>query len=318
LTVTANNASRVYGAANPTLTYAITGYVNGDTSSVVSGTATETTAATTSSADGTYPITFATESLTAANYTFSYVNGTLTVSGAPQTVTFTPLPSTVTYGVSPIALSASASSGLAVTFSVVSGPGTIFDSILTITGGGTVVVAADQAGNADYAPATQVTQTMVVNQATPTNYSYTVGYDPVGNVANFNDSVMGTWSFNYDSLKPPNERPNTAVTSTSTQYTGMNLCWAYDSFGNRIMQIFQSAACPAAPTPGQSPATVYYNPNNQVTFVSQSAPSVISARMDSHTTERVTCSRTIRTPTSTTPKAASARSKAPRWRASHR
>jgi RHS repeat-associated protein len=144
-------------------------------------------------------------------------------------------------------------------------------------GGGTVVVAADQAGNADYAPATQVTQTMVVNQATPTNYSYTVGYDPVGNVANFNDSVMGTWSFNYDSLNRLMSGQNTAVTSTSTQYTGMNLCWAYDSFGNRIMQIFQSAACPAAPTPGQSPATVYYNPNNQVTFVSQSAPSVISA-----------------------------------------
>ena len=140
-----------------------------------------------------------------------------------------------------------------------------------------MVVAADQAGNADYAPATQVTQTMVVNQATPTNYSYTVGYDPVGNVANFNDSVMGTWSFNYDSLNRLMSGQNTAVTSTSTQYTGMNLCWAYDSFGNRIMQIFQSAACPAAPTPGQSPATVYYNPNNQVTFVSQSAPSAISA-----------------------------------------
>jgi hypothetical protein len=169
LTVTANNASRVYGASNPTFSYTITGYVNGDTSSVVSGTATETTTATTSSAVGTYPITFATESLTATNYTFSYVSGTLTISGgAMQTITFTALSSPVTYGVSPIALSASASSGLAVTFSVVSGPGTISGSTLTITGAGTVVVAANQGGNSNYAAATQVTQSVVVNQATQT------------------------------------------------------------------------------------------------------------------------------------------------------
>jgi polygalacturonase/sugar lactone lactonase YvrE len=83
LTVTANSANMVAGAALPAFTYSITGFVNADTSSVVGGSATETTTATSSSPAGTYPITFSTEALTAANYTFTYVNGTLSVTTAP-------------------------------------------------------------------------------------------------------------------------------------------------------------------------------------------------------------------------------------------
>ncbi len=79
LTATANSLSKLYGAANPTLTYAITGFVNGDRSAVVSGAASLTTAATAASAVGTYPIAFSTKSLTAANYSFTYASGTLTV-----------------------------------------------------------------------------------------------------------------------------------------------------------------------------------------------------------------------------------------------
>jgi hypothetical protein len=91
LTVTANNASRAYGAANPTFTYSIAGYVNGDPPSVVSGTATAYTTATATSAAGTYPITFLLEKLTAANYTFTYVNGTLTVVTPLFTIAATPV-----------------------------------------------------------------------------------------------------------------------------------------------------------------------------------------------------------------------------------
>ena len=89
LTVTANNASRVYGASNPAFAYAITGFVNGDTSAVVSGTASLTTVATVNSPVGAYPITFATESLTASNYSFTYVSGTLVIYSASSSM---PLP----------------------------------------------------------------------------------------------------------------------------------------------------------------------------------------------------------------------------------
>jgi len=91
---------------------------------------------------------------------------TQVVNQAPQTIIFPAPPSPVTYGVSPIALSATASSGLAVSFNLVSGPGSISGSTLTITGVGTVVVSASQAGNANYMAA-QVTHSIVVNPATP-------------------------------------------------------------------------------------------------------------------------------------------------------
>jgi streptogramin lyase len=88
LTVTANNASRAYGAANPTFTDTITGFVNGDTvATATTGAASLTTTATTSSAPGTFAITAAAGTLAATNYAFTYVNGTLTVSKAVLTVT---------------------------------------------------------------------------------------------------------------------------------------------------------------------------------------------------------------------------------------
>jgi hypothetical protein len=87
LTVTADNQIRIYGDANPTLTYGITGYVNSETSSVVTGTPNISTSATQGSNVGSYTITSAANNLTATNYQFSYVNGSLTVNQRPITVT---------------------------------------------------------------------------------------------------------------------------------------------------------------------------------------------------------------------------------------
>jgi len=98
LTVTAQNASRAYGAANPTFSDSITGFVNGDTQSVVSGTASLTSTATTTSAPGSYAITAAVGTLSAANYTFkTLVKGTLTVTKATPTITWA-APAAITYG----------------------------------------------------------------------------------------------------------------------------------------------------------------------------------------------------------------------------
>jgi hypothetical protein len=97
LTVTAANASRAYGAANPTFTDTIAGYVNGDTSSVVTGAASLTTTATTASPAGTYPITAAAGTLAASNYTFTFVNGALTIGQATPTISWSPV-SSITYG----------------------------------------------------------------------------------------------------------------------------------------------------------------------------------------------------------------------------
>ena len=96
------------------------------------------------------------------------LSGTATSSGAPQTITFAAPASPIAYTTTPITLTATASSGLPVSFSVVSGPGSITASSLTVTGVGTIVVAANQAGSINFSSAPQVTQTIVVNQATQT------------------------------------------------------------------------------------------------------------------------------------------------------
>ena len=81
LTITANNQTKVYGAALPTLTASYSGFVNGDTANVVSGAPKLTTKATTKSGVGTYSIAIAAGKLSAANYDFpNLVNGTLTVT----------------------------------------------------------------------------------------------------------------------------------------------------------------------------------------------------------------------------------------------
>jgi hypothetical protein len=80
LTVTANNLTVPYGTSNPALKATITGFVNGDPSSVVSGSPALSTTATPSSLPGPYPITVGLGSLAAANYSFTFVNGTLTIA----------------------------------------------------------------------------------------------------------------------------------------------------------------------------------------------------------------------------------------------
>ena len=163
LTVTAASPNVAYGQAIPALTYTLSGFVSPDTAAVVSGAPSESTTATSTSAPGGYPVTIAQGTLSAANYTFNFVNGTLTIAQTAQTITFGVLPN-VPYGTAPITLTATASSGLAVSYSV-TGPATVSGSKLTITGVGPVTVTASQAGNADYGAATSVRQSFNVTAA---------------------------------------------------------------------------------------------------------------------------------------------------------
>ena len=82
LTVTPNNQSVVAGSVLPSLSATITGFVNGDTQTVVTGQPALTTTATSSSPAGSYPITAALGTLAAANYSFSFGTGTLTITPA--------------------------------------------------------------------------------------------------------------------------------------------------------------------------------------------------------------------------------------------
>lgn len=80
-----------------------------------------------------------------------------------QTISFTDIPDVV-YGAADQTLSATSSSTLAVTFNVISGPAVLTGSSLSITGAGTVVVEALQAGDEDFLSASSQ-QTFTVSQA---------------------------------------------------------------------------------------------------------------------------------------------------------
>jgi len=91
------------------------------------------------------------------------VNQSFQVTQEAQTITFGAL-SNVTLGVAPFAIRATASSGLAVSFaSTTASVCTVSGSTVTIVAAGTCSITASQAGNADYAAATPVTQSFTVN-----------------------------------------------------------------------------------------------------------------------------------------------------------
>ena len=85
------------------------------------------------------------------------------VSKAAQTLAFGPIGSK-TFGDGPVTLSATSSAGLPVTYSVVSGPGSLAGNLLSLTGAGEVVIQASQAGNDLYQSAS-VAQTVTVAKA---------------------------------------------------------------------------------------------------------------------------------------------------------
>ena len=89
------------------------------------------------------------------------VERSFVVAKLPQFITFGALSRQV-FGDAPFALSASASSGLPVTFSVLSGPAVVSGNILTMTGAGMVVLRASQSGDATYTPAPNADQVLIV------------------------------------------------------------------------------------------------------------------------------------------------------------
>lgn len=98
-------------------------------------------------------------------------NSTFSISSsesnaAKQTLIFNEIKAK-TFGEIPFTISAIASSGLPITFSVISGPATISGNIITLTGAGTIIVKALQAGNANFKEVS-AEQTFKALQATQT------------------------------------------------------------------------------------------------------------------------------------------------------
>jgi Bacterial Ig-like domain (group 3)/MBG domain (YGX type)/PQQ enzyme repeat len=170
LSVTATNATRAYGAANPTFTGTVTGAVGSDTF-----TETYSTTATTTSNVGSYPIVPAVTGAAIADYTVTLVNGTLTVTGAPTTTNLT-APATAVDGAG-VALTATVASTVGtaagtVTFksgSTVLGTGTLSGGVaslsITTLPVGTDSVTASYAAAGNFAASTSPPVTVTISPA---------------------------------------------------------------------------------------------------------------------------------------------------------
>ena len=136
-----------------------------------------------------------------------------------QSITF-PAISNQLSNAPPFTLSATASSGLAVSYSLVSGPATLSgtnNNTVNLTGTGTVVIQANQAGNGTFAPAPSVQQSfMVLNPVSMSQWATNNGFTAANGFTSsetgptatpFNDGVPNLLKYLY------NINPAVAITA---------------------------------------------------------------------------------------------------------
>ena len=124
---------------------------------------------------GTYIVTFTAANGVAPNATQTF---TLTVVKADQTVAFGALPD-LTFGSPSFTLAATATSGLTVTFaSLTPSVCTVSTRTVKLVAAGTCTIAANQAGNANYNPAPQATQSFAVLMAATTVTTISASKEP--------------------------------------------------------------------------------------------------------------------------------------------
>jgi len=128
LTVTAADASRTYGAANPAFTGSYSGFVNGETSGVLTGTLSCTSGATATSAVSGSPYPITCSGLTSTNYGISYVTGQLTVIKATPAFSSLMASQTILYGTPSITIAGKIAAGSVI-------PPTGESVTITISGG---------------------------------------------------------------------------------------------------------------------------------------------------------------------------------------
>ncbi|MBY0424733.1 MAG: T9SS type A sorting domain-containing protein, partial [Cytophagales bacterium] len=200
LTVSADGKSRAYNTANPTFTLTYNGFVGSENASVLDVQPTIGTSATQSSNAGLYPITVA--GGMDNNYAMTYIAGTLTVTKIAPTLNITS--ANVGQTGTNIPLAASSNSTGAVTWSIVSGNGTIVGNSVNLGAAGSVTIQANLAADVNYTAATVQQTISITTQSVPTiqfsNSSKTYG-DPVFLAAATSNS-LGAMTYSITSGNP--------------------------------------------------------------------------------------------------------------------
>ena len=255
LTVSANNASKTYGDANPALSTTLSGFVNGEnlSNSGVTGAGFASTSADQRTGTGTAVITAALGTLNASNYDFtSFNSGTLTIDKAHLTVSANN--ASKTYGDLNPALSTTVSgfvNGENLSNSGVTGTGLASTSADQRTGAGAAVINASAgslaATNYDFTTfnngtlaITKRPVTVHANDLSKTygdadpTLSYTVDADRVGSSRGLvngdalagnlsttatRTSAVGEYLIDASALANPISNPNYLVTANNGKLT---------------------------------------------------------------------------------------------------
>ena len=156
LQVTANPQTKKYGTPDPDLTYTVTGFLNGDNTSIFTGSLSRVPGEDV----GVYPITAGNLSA-GSNYTFNYTGNNLTITIGSQQITWSQSLVVGCNATTQLQLTATASSGLPVTYSVSdTSVAAVSGNILTLLKPGTALVTATQDGDANYSAAPVVADTV--------------------------------------------------------------------------------------------------------------------------------------------------------------
>jgi hypothetical protein len=240
------------------------------------------------------------------NYGSGSLTANIIVTQAPQTITFPAIAAKV-FGSAPFAVSATATSSLPVTIAVQSGPATISGDTVTLTGTGTVVLVATQAGNANYSAATPVKQSFVVTPAATTTtlkasaaaitagasetLTATVtssGGTPTGTVTFWNGTTsLGTGTLNASGVA--------ALLTTSLPVGTDSITASYAAQGNFAASISAATTVTVtAASSGPSPSVTF---NSKLTTLNAPQGSTISDAVTITSTNGYTGTLTLSCPT---------------------
>ena len=232
------------------------------------------------------------DSASAAIYTSATgTSSPISVTLATQTITFAN-PGTQTVG-TPLTLSATATSGLAVSFtSTTTGICTVSGITATFIASGTCIIDANQAGNSTYAAAPQVQQSFTVNGKTQTITFGTIATQTVGTPLTFSATATSGLAVAFTSTTTS----ICTVSGTTATFIASGTCTIdANQAGNSTY-----AAAPMAPqsfTVNAEPQTISFaNPGTQTVgtplTLSATATSGLAVAFTSTTTNICTVSGT--------------------------
>lgn len=169
LTVTINDASKDYKADNPTFTATVTGFVNGETldTAGIDGAFKIATVAVATSDAGTYAITGEIDTTVVSNYTFTFVDGLLTVNKINQDVLLMSYPVSIPMGSSGfIAVTGGSGTGSIIFVSMNESVATVdTNGIITPVAVGTFRIVIQKHGDTNYNVATTTTVDVYITAA---------------------------------------------------------------------------------------------------------------------------------------------------------